>query len=495
MVFNSFTYMVFLPIMVMGYYVLPRKIKHVWLLAGSYYFYMNWSAEYALLMLISTVITYLSGVMIGKANQREDKKKKKSLRKWAVALSFVLNLAILFFFKYFDFFNQSLGKFFEYINLPYNVQSFNFLLPVGISFYTFQALSYTMDVYRNKIEPQKNFITYALFVSFFPQLVAGPIEKSRNLLPQLKKIKKFNYTNFKTGAILILWGFIKKVVIADRLAILVNQVYNNVSDYQGLSLIIATVFFAFQIYCDFSAYSDIARGSAKLMGIELMRNFDKPYFSKTISEFWRRWHISLNDWFRENLYIPLGGNRKGKVRQKINVMIVFLVSGLWHGAGWTYIVWGSLNGLYNILGSLTLPITKRIDNHITSKTSQSLKVLLQIAFTFIIVTFAWIFFRANTIQDALYIVSNMFTFDLANFFSEGYLAMGLNKVNLAVAIISILGLLAVEVMSSNINLIKGVFKTHVVLRWGIYIILIAIVIIYGIYGPAYDATQFIYFQF
>jgi len=300
---------------------------------------MSWSPKYAVLIGASTLITYFSGLLIQRANKLEDENKAIKQKRFLVFMSFFSNLSILFLFKYFNFFMAHLAKIFSLANISFDVPSFDFLLPVGISFYTFQALSYTMDVYRKDIEAEKNLGKYALFVSFFPQLVAGPIEKSKDLLHQFDEKHCFDYDRVKKGLILMLWGLFQKLIIADRLAILVNTVYNNPTNYRGFEIVIATIFFAFQIYCDFSSYSDIARGAAEVMGFRLSMNFRQPYFSKSIKEFWRRWHITLGGWFKDYLYIPLGGNRRGKLRNYFNIMVVFVVSGLWHGASMTFIIW------------------------------------------------------------------------------------------------------------------------------------------------------------
>lgn len=299
---------------------------------------MCWNAKYALLLFTSTLITYISGILIDRANKLQNKKKSVFWKKTWVVLSFLSNLSILALFKYSVFLIDGANAILEKFQIQIPV--FDLVLPVGISFYTFQALSYTMDIYRNEVTAEKNLAKYALFVSFFPQLVAGPIERSKNLLLQINERHKFDYENVKDGFLLILWGFFQKIVIADRVAILVNEVYGNYENYGGFQLIVATIFFAIQIYCDFSGYSDIAIGTAQMMGFRLMKNFKQPYFSQSVAEFWRRWHISLSTWFKDYLYIPLGGNKNGKLKKYFNLMIVFLISGLWHGANWTFVGWG-----------------------------------------------------------------------------------------------------------------------------------------------------------
>lgn len=343
MLFNSYNFLIFFPIVTLIYYLIPQKIRYIWLLIASYYFYMCWNVKYVSILLFSTIVTYISGLLISKANNIKDDKKRKRLKKVFVILSFVINLSILFLFKYFDFFVDNINRILSRLNIEVINLSFDVILPVGISFYIFQALSYTVDIYNDDVKAEKNFLKYALFVSFFPQLVAGPIERSKNLLKQINEKHYFNGERIKDGLLLMIWGGFQKIVIADRVAIVVNTVFNNFPQYPGMYIVVACILFAFQIYCDFSGYSIIAMGAAKVMGFELMENFNAPYFSMSVAEFWRRWHISLSSWFRDYLYIPLGGNRKGKVRKYINLMIVFLVSGLWHGAQWSFVVWGMLN--------------------------------------------------------------------------------------------------------------------------------------------------------
>jgi len=346
MLFNSIEFIIFFPIVVAAYFALPGKFRWILLLIASYYFYMCWNYNYIILILISTFIDYFAGLGMGKTKVQL----KKNL---LLILSLTANLGLLFFFKYLNFFSVNLNAFFDQINIFYNVPQYDYLLPVGISFYTFQTLSYTIDVYSGKKEPEKHFGIFALYVSFFPQLVAGPIERSTRLLPQFYKHYKIDYVRIRDGVLLMVWGFFKKVVIADRLSEYVNTVYNNADNYGGFHDIIATFFFGTQIYCDFSGYSDIAIGSAMVLGYDLMLNFRRPYLSRSIKEFWSRWHISLSTWFRDYLYIPLGGNRVVKWRWYYNLFITFLISGLWHGANWTFVVWGALHGFYLLAAIVT----------------------------------------------------------------------------------------------------------------------------------------------
>lgn len=494
MVFNSVDFLVFFPIVLLIYFIIPKKLRYVWLLVASYYFYMSWNPRYAVLIALSTVITYLSGVLIGKAE-------KKSRKNWIVAGSFVTNLGILFFFKYFDFalvnINRVLGRFgVEMIEKPFDV-----LLPIGISFYTFQALGYTMDVYRGEMKPEKNIFKYALFVSFFPLLAAGPIERSKNLLNQIRKADTFriwNYDNITGGAAMMLWGYFMKMVIADRLAILVDHVFLNYASYGATALIVAAIFFAFQLYCDFASYSLIAIGCAKIMGFSVMENFNTPYFALSIRDFWRRWHISLSSWFRDYLYIPLGGNRKGKVRKYIHLMITFLVSGLWHGASFSFVAWGGLHGLYQVVGELTLPIREKMAKALHVKTECFSHKLLKGLVTFALVDFAWIFFRCNSLGESIAyigrIISNPDPWALMN---GSLYTLGLSQLEFGIALVSLVVLFLVDGIRyrKHMQLHEYLNTQSLWFRWGVYIFLAAAIFLFGIYGPGYDAAEFIYFRF
>lgn len=489
MLFNSLGFLIFFPIVTLVYFLIPKKCRYLWLLAASYYFYSCWNAQYALLMATSTVITYLSGIVIARV-------KTDSARKLSVAASFVLNLAILFYFKYFYFTVDNINMVRGFFNLAALKPKFDVILPVGISFYTFQALSYTMDVYRKEIEPEKNIFRYALFVSFFPQLVAGPIERSKNLLSQLKCEHRFDYNRVRYGLFVMLWGYFLKLVIADRAAIFVNTVYDKSGEFGGSVLAFATILFAVQIYCDFASYSLIAKGAAKVMGFELMDNFRQPYFSTSIAEFWRRWHISLSSWFKDYLYIPLGGNRKGTVRKYFNLMIVFLASGLWHGASWNFVVWGALHGFYQIFGKSTLKLRKSCCSMLGINRKTSQYRLFQQIKTFSLVTFGWIFFRSKNLAQAVVIIKKIFT----NFEPEALWSItkntGLDGANLILLLVSALILVIVSLKKEQgVCVAESVEKMHILARWPVYLGLIFAVLVFGVYGPGFEASQFIYFQF
>ena len=449
---------------------------------------MCWKVEYIILINLSTLIDYWA------SNQMEKEESKEKRKKW-LYLSLISNLGILFGFKYFNFINENIQTIFDSFNIFYNIPAFDVLLPVGISFYTFQTLSYTIDVYNGKTPAQKHLGVFAVYVSFFPQLVAGPIERSNRLLPQFFKKHDFNYNRVRSGLQQMLWGFFKKVVIADRLAIVVDGVYNNLDSYSGFPLVIATIFFTFQIYCDFSGYSDIAIGSARVMGFELMENFKRPYFSKSISDFWKRWHISLSTWFRDYLYIPLGGNRVVKWKWYYNLFITFLVSGFWHGANWTFIAWGALHGIYLILAIVLANPKDKILTALNLKGSKIHKYY-QVIFTFILASFAWIFFRANNITDAFYVVTNLFT-DISEY--TNLHAMKLKLRGLGVSQNDILISFGLIIFMEMYNLYersgdvweKLINKPKWV-RWGFYYLLL-----FGILflAPYSRVSNFIYFQF
>ncbi len=483
--FNSLSYLVFLAVNVLVYYLLPGKLRNVQLLLASYFFYMCWNPKYALLMLFSTAVTYACGLLV-------DRSFWGKRRLWLV-LSLVTNFAILFFFKYFNFASGLINQAFSRLGWSFQAPLLDVLLPVGISFYTFQALGYTIDVYRKDIQAEKNFIDYALFVSFFPQLVAGPIERSGNILHQLKEYHPFRLENLRDGALPALWGLFKKMVLADNLAVVVNTVYNAPESHTGTEFLVATVAFAFQIYCDFSAYSDIARGSAKMLGFNLMENFHCPYMAVSIQDFWRRWHISLSSWFKDYLYFPLGGSRCSKGRHLLNIMIVFFVSGLWHGAALTFVAWGLLNGLYQVISKLLSPLRKRWLSfaHI-SEDSRWFRVF-RIFVTFCLTCLAWVLFRANSLADALLVFRSLFSFPMAGF-RDSTAAFGVSVLALCMLGFFCIALYVLDWFISEKRLEERVNKT-LVLRYAVYFVLIAAILIFGSYGDGYDPQDFVYFQF
>ena len=498
MLFNSFDYLIFFPIVLTIYFLIPDKIKYLWLLIASYFFYMCWNPLYALLIFASTIITYISGIMIERIKKsNKDDSTKRKLKKWVVVLSLVSNLGILFYFKYFGYGIELFNIISYKTNLQFYIPEFDILLPVGISFYTFQALSYTIDVYRDEIYAEKNFFRYALFVSFFPQLVAGPIERSKNLLKQLSTPQKFDVDRFREGLLLILWGLFLKIVIADRIAIFVDNVYGNYTTFQGIYIIIATILFAFQIYCDFAGYSTIAMGSAKILGIQLMENFDAPYLSTSVSEFWRKWHISLTSWFKDYLYIPLGGNRRGKIRKYINILIVFLVSGLWHGANLSFVFWGGLNGLYQIFGEIIKPVRDKIETKLHINPKAVIYRIICMIGTFILIDISWLFFRSHGLIVSLKLIKNIITVWNPQVLIDGSLySCGLDEKNFILLVSCIVVLIVTDVFKKKRIAIRDyILKQKDWIRYPLVITFVILLLIFGKYGPAYDAANFIYFQF
>ncbi len=491
MLFNSIEYMLFFPAVLLIYYLLPGKARMYFLLLCSYLFYMGWNASYALLLLFSTVVTFFSGLLI----QRSREKQRGQGKIWVV-FSAVINLSILFFFKYFTFTLDNINTALQFLGKPTLTPGFEVVLPVGISFYVFQALSYTFDVYRGDVTVEKNIFKYAVFVSFFPQLVAGPIERSSRLLGQFDTPRVFKIDNLAAGLLKMLWGFFLKIVIADRAALLVNQVFRFHTYYSGFEVIIAAMMFALQIYGDFAGYSWIAVGTAQTLGFSLSNNFSQPYFAVSVADFWRRWHISLSTWFRDYLYIPLGGNRKGKARQYLNIMIVFACSGLWHGAAWTFVIWGLLNGGYQVIGRLLKPTRDRIMDALHMRVTSFSHRVLQIIVTFVLVDVAWVFFRADTLSQAVEILRSMLVFNPWVLADGSLLAMGLDMKEWTVLLLSLLVLICVSVMrETGIKPIRWLFEQEVWFRWGVCIAAVLAILATGIYGPGFNASTFIYFQF
>lgn len=489
--------MIFFPVVLALYFVIPKALRQIWLLAASYYFYMSWNARYALLIAASTLITYVSGIAIERYRDSG-----RTGRRLTVLFSCLgINLGILLFFKYGNFLIASLDRGLELLHIGSVDQRLYFLLPVGISFYTFQALGYTIDVYRGDVRAETNLIRYALFVSFFPQLVAGPIERSKNLLSQMQniaEIKLWNARRVTSGTILMIWGFFVKMVIADRAAVLVNTVFDNYRMYGSTELVLAAVFFALQIYCDFGSYSLIAIGAAKIMGFELMENFNTPYFACSIRDFWSRWHISLSTWFRDYLYIPLGGNRRGRVRKSVNIMIVFLASGLWHGADWSYVVWGGIHGAYQVIGDYLASFREKCIRKLRVNTACFSWKFLQTTVTFILVVFAWIFFRADSIGDAFHYIRRIWVRPTPWVLFNGEIfTLGLDRpeMNILFVAICMLGLVDLVRYRKKMTLDVFLMQQNLWFRGGVMIGLVVLIFVCGKYGVGFDPQQFIYFQF
>lgn len=525
MLFNSLSFLIFFAIVYLIYLIIPAKARKIFLLVASLTFYAFWNPAYLGLLVGSIAVTYLCGLLIPR------------LGKKALIGSLIINLGILFVFKYLDFAYDTVSKCAGMLGHTLPTFESKLLLPVGISFYIFQAVGYTVDVYRRDIEPEKNFITYALFVSFFPQLVAGPIERSKNLLGQIKNIEKINPRNFEavqSGLLTAVFGFFLKMVIADRAAIFVDTVFSaGYSGYGGFTVITAILLFTMQIYCDFAGYTYIAIGIAKMMGFELCTNFREPYLALSLKDFWDRWHISLSTYFRDYLYFPLGGSRKGKFRKYLNIMIIFLVSGLWHGAAWHYVAWGGIHGAGRIIGELTCgtraKIRKKLESisccadvsevktdsvnpyvqkedeqkkagnsewHLFREDSFSYR-LWQRFFTFCFVAFAWTFFRCGSVDMALRMIKSVFTDFNPWVLTDGsLLTLGLDGKEWNILLFSLMILLLVDIFKYLGKDVKAFFaKQNPVFRILVLLVAICFIVLAGIYGPTYDATQFIYFQF
>lgn len=509
MLFNSFHFLVFFPVVTIAYFLLPQRFRWMLLLSASCYFYMTFIPKYIFILAITITIDYFAGLGLEKLKGKK--------RKWLLVLSILSNIGMLAFFKYFNFANENLASLATFIGWNYPIKTLEIILPIGLSFHTFQSLSYTIEVYRGRQKAERHFGYLATYVMFYPQLVAGPIERPQNILHQLHTEQKFDYQRIADGLKWMAWGMFKKVVIADRMALLVDPIYNSPTAHSSPALVFATLAFAIQIYCDFSGYSDIALGSAQVMGIKLMKNFDHPYFAKSIPEFWQRWHISLSTWFRDYLYIPLGGNRVPKPRWVFNLFVTFLISGFWHGANWTFVIWGALHGLYVVFFGLTDKLWARLSSVLRVDRFRKLANALSTLATFYLVTYAWIFFRANSLSDALYISRGLFG-GWGYYLSQAKVALfeGLGSTRLDVAINSIFSvisplttetrgfilitvlalivLLTIEIKQFRGNFLQDLKLQPAYIRWVLYSLILTITLVFG---TAYTGAQrpFIYFQF
>jgi alginate O-acetyltransferase complex protein AlgI len=477
MLFNSLEYFVFLPVVALAFFAAPARMRVGLLLITSYYFYMAWKWQYGSLMLAVTVVNYLCGRLLGASDRAGVR------RAWLMA-GIVLSLVPLVFFKYFNFLNASLHDLCAGFGLNYGVPSLNVILPVGISFYTLQGLSYSVDVFRRRYPPEKDLARFALYIAFFPQLVAGPIERADHLLAQFQRENRFDVGRMALGLKLIVWGLFKKTVIADNLAVYVDGVYGAPELYSGSTLLLATYFFAFQIYCDFSGYSDIAVGSARILGYDLMQNFRLPYFATSIREFWQRWHISLSSWFADYVYIPLGGNRVPALRWALNIFVTFLISGLWHGAKWTFVIWGALYGSYYLIEVGLSRLT-----HGTARPTESSSVLVcwvKRIVVFHLVVLAWVFFRASTASDGLLILGKIFRG------AGGGLYLGSSQLLTFIGVVLLAVLLTVQVLQEReiVLLHRGSSRVPRALRWIGYLAML-----HGLALLGRSPHDFIYFQF
>ncbi len=489
----------FFPAVFVLYLILPKRIRPAFLLIASYVFYMSWQPKYALLIAGNTLVSYI-GALLLERYAGEDKH-FQNIRKRIVTGCICLSFAALFCFKYFDFFLDNVNAVLRAFGGEGVTNPLNLLLPVGISFYTFQSIGYLIDVSRGTIAAEHNLIDYALFVSFFPQLVAGPIERSGSLLKQLKDLKTttpVTMEGLSSGFALMLWGYFQKMVLADRLSILVDGIYDNLPFAGTVETLVAAFGFSLQIYFDFAGYSAIAIGCARMMGIHLMQNFATPYFATSIGDFWHRWHISLSTWFRDYLYIPLGGNRKGRARKYGNLMITFLLSGLWHGADWTYVFWGGLHGIYQIIGDLKKPLEERVVERLHLKKEAGSFRVFKVLVTFLLTSFAWIFFRAESMGQALLLIRQMFTaFDPWNFLNGSLYGYGLDRMEMGILLAGLLLVLFVSKLCKRRTEDFGnlLYRQNLPARFAVMICLAVLVLVFGKYGVHFDSRQFIYFAF
>ena len=479
MLFNTLNFGIFLPIVFILYWFVANKnlkMQNILLLVSSYFFYACWDYRFLFLLVFSTLLDYFTGIKMSEA-------KNKASKTFWFWLSVSINLGFLGVFKYYNFFANSFADAMAHWGVRPDVAIIKVILPVGISFYTFHGLSYVIDIYKDRIKPERNFVDYSVFVSFFPLLVAGPIERATHLLPQIQRERKFDYSKAVEGLRQILWGLFKKIVIADNCAEYVNTIFSNANDYSGSTHVLGAVFFAFQIYCDFSGYSDIALGTARLFGIDLLRNFAFPYFSRDIAEFWRRWHISLSTWFRDYLYIPLGGSKGGTWMKVKNTFIIFLVSGFWHGANWTFIIWGALNAIYFLPLLLLNKNRTNLDIVAKGKYLPTISEFFEIVVTFALTVFAWIFFRADTVGHALSYISGIFSRSL-------FTVPQILPISLLILIVLFM---FVEWMGREEEFAIAVIKKiqSPAARIGLYYMIIVGLVLYG----KFNSNQFIYFQF
>ena len=478
MLFNSLKYIIFLPILLLFYFVLPAKVKNLWLLVASYYFYMSWNAVYGVLLFICTFVSYAGAILLQNTGSEQIKRRNVIL-----ILTLVILFSFLAFYKYTNFFLQNVLRLLRLAGIKKSAR-LRIVLPVGISFFTFQAAGYVVDVYRRNIDAERNFFRYALFVSFFPQLVAGPIERSKNLLRQFDEAKRFDFDRAKDGIFIMIWGYFIKMVLADRAAIFVDHAYSNPYGTSGMTLMFATIFFAFQIYGDFCGYSLIAKGSAKILGFDLMDNFNSPYCALSVQDFWRRWHISLSSWFRDYVYFPLGGSRCSKKRTYMNVMIVMTLSGLWHGAGWHYVAWGVLHGI--------LQIADRISSNFQEKMPGVLRRFL----TFFWIDIGWCFFRSPSLRTSLYLIKCMGGWIVKHKGWHDFYDMGLDYSNMMLLLLSIILLLSVDALNyKGISVRKYIQKCSAFTQVFVVAFSVVFIVALGVWGGDYNEANFIYFQF
>lgn len=477
MTLTGISFYIFLPICILLYYLLPVKVRYIWLLFCSYYFYCSLDGAFASLLIISTIITWLCGDVVSRLYKRNS-------RLFVMFLGIIINISFLIIYKYENFFLELSGS---DIRL-------SLVLPAGISFYTFQSLTYIIDIYRGEVKPEKNIFRYALFVSFFPLILSGPIERAKHLIPQLSCESRFDSDRAKDGLKMMLFGYFLKIVIVARMAILTDYVFSDYLNQSSVALLIAVLAYTIQIYCDFAGYSAIAIGMCKVMGFDIIRNFNQPYFAISVSDFWRRWHISLSTWFRDYLYIPLGGNRKGKIRKYINVMIVFIVSGLWHGANMTFVVWGFLNGIYQVIGEILKPVKAWTCEKLSLASKPALLRAVRTLTTFILISFTWIFFRSSSLSEAFGIIGRISdSFHISNLFDGTIWQLGLGVNNMLFVIASVVILIIADVLcEKNKCDVSGLMiHTKAPVRWIVYYTMIAMILL----SMNLNMTEFIYSGF
>jgi len=498
MQFGSLEYLLFLTLATTVYFALPGvRSRTVWLLGVSYLFYASLSATWTVVLLGVTAVGYVFGRLLQTSEHAEPGERMPSKTRTLLSAGIGIVLAVLVVFKYSGFASELLRGGLLRFGVGESIPLLRLALPIGISFWTFQTISYLVDVAKGKQPAEKNALRYALFIAFFPQVAAGPIARSGQLLPQLAEKHSFDYDKMRSGLLLMLWGFIKKLVIADPLARIVNTVYSDPHKFGAdpLVLVAATLAFSVQIYCDFSGYTDIVRGSARLFGVDLLQNFDRPYESRSIREFWRRWHMTLMSWFKDYIYIPLGGSRVSPWRRRINILTVFLVSGLWHGAGFTFIVWGLLNGAYQIVGEWLTPLRERIAGALRLGPDSKVRAVFATIITFGLITIAWVFFRAESLADALYILRTMVGASWTPHTNYALGHIGLTTKQLAVVAVATAFVFIAEWVSGRMDMSGILYRQNVAVRWFVYQAGILLVVIFGYYGAQYDAASFAYFKF
>ncbi len=491
----SLSFLIFVFVAIAVYFLMPAKLRCVWLLAASWFFYYRLSGKLLILLAFVTIVTYVTGMLMGDVQDSEAAQGKNG-RKGIMVAGVVILVLLLGFFKYTGFMLDTVKSLLAFLGLEQAGPVVSIALPVGISFYVFQAIGYIVDCYKGKIKVEKDYIKLALFVSFFPSVMSGPIERAGNMLPQFSEPRKFSYDGMRDGLLLMLWGYFQKIIIADRLSVIVNSIYDSYESYPGTLLFIATVFYTFEIYCDFAGYSNIAVGVSGIMGIDIMQNFRQPYLAASIPEFWRKWHISLSTWLRDYLYIPLGGNRKGYGRKLLNIMIVFAVSGLWHGAAWTFVVWGLLHGLYQVIGSVLGPSRDKLVEALKIDRQSFSHILLKILVTFMLVNIGWVFFRAPSFGVAAHVLVHMWKPTLWVLTDGTLFTLGLSAADVRLLILSLVALIVVDILNARGIVIRDLLtKQSLWFRWVVYIAAFIFVVTCGIWGPGYDAASFIYSSF